>query len=73
MHELSVCQALIGEVEALARRHEARGVSRVRLVIGPLSGVEPALLQHAFPIAASGTMLAGALLVGKAFPCIECA
>jgi hydrogenase nickel incorporation protein HypA/HybF len=68
MHELSVCQALIDEVEALARAHQARGVVRIRLVIGPLSGVEPALLQHAFPAAAAGTRAAGATLVIDAAP-----
>lgn len=68
MHELSVCRALIGEVEAVARRHDGRMVAGIRLVIGPLSGVEPALLQHAFPVAAAGTIAAGARLVIDAAP-----
>jgi len=63
MHELSLCQALIAEVEAVAQRHHASKVAGVHLLIGPLSGVEPALLQHAFPFAAEGTAAAGAKLV----------
>jgi hydrogenase nickel incorporation protein HypA/HybF len=62
MHELSVCQALIAEVAALVQRENARAVSHIRLAIGPLSGVDGALLQHAFPIAATGSVAAGASL-----------
>jgi len=62
MHELSLCQALITQVETLAREHRARGVAGVRLLLGPLSGAEPALLHSAFPIAAAGTLLDGATL-----------
>ena len=56
MHELSVCQALISQVEELAQREMAQRVERVRVGIGPLSGVEPQLLQHAYPLAAAGTL-----------------
>jgi hydrogenase nickel incorporation protein HypA/HybF len=77
MHELSICRALIGEIEALADRHQARGVAQVRLRVGPLAGVEPALLRSAFPAAAAGTRAAGAVLVIDAAPlrvaCDACA
>ncbi len=59
MHELSICQALIAQLEALP---EAGRVSALRLSIGPLSGVEPALLSRAFPLAAAGSRAAGARL-----------
>jgi len=62
MHELALCQALIAEVQAVARRHRAHGVAAVRLRLGPLSGAEPALLQSAFPLAVAGTGLEGAIL-----------
>lgn len=39
MHELSVCRALIAQVEKTARQHGAAGVKTVRVRIGPLSGV----------------------------------
>jgi hydrogenase nickel incorporation protein HypA/HybF len=56
MHELSVCLALLDEVRAIAERHGATGVERITLRIGPLSGVEAALLENAYPLAAAGTI-----------------
>ena len=56
MHELSVCLALIEQVERVARERNARNVSRIVVELGPLSGVEPALLRHAYPLAAAGTV-----------------
>ena len=56
MHELSVCQAMVAQVETIARTHGACGVRRVYLSIGPLSGVEPQLLAQAFPLACAGTV-----------------
>ncbi|HHJ17983.1 MAG TPA: hydrogenase maturation nickel metallochaperone HypA [Gammaproteobacteria bacterium] len=62
MHELSVCQALIAQVEELAQREKAQQVECVRVGIGPLSGVEPQLLQRAYPLAAAGTLAEGSVL-----------
>jgi hydrogenase nickel incorporation protein HypA/HybF len=62
MHELSVCQALIDQVVELAREHRANRVERIVLSVGPLSGVEPALLMTAYPIAAAGTVAEDAAL-----------
>ena len=58
MHELSICQALIAQVEDIAREHAAR-VAEVHLGIGPLSGVEARLLQDAYPLACAGTAAEG--------------
>ena len=55
MHELSVCQALVRQLDEVAEREGARRITRVLLRIGPLSGVVPELLAHAFPVAAAGT------------------
>ncbi|MBK1719063.1 hydrogenase maturation nickel metallochaperone HypA [Thiocystis violacea] len=63
MHELSLCQALIDQVEQIAREHGATGVERILLKVGPLAGVEPLLLQHAYPLAAVGTIAEHAELV----------
>jgi len=63
MHELAICQGLMTQVEQIARREHADCVTRILLRIGPLSGVEPALLADAFPIAAAGSIAAGAELV----------
>ncbi|MCW8888301.1 MAG: hydrogenase maturation nickel metallochaperone HypA [Gammaproteobacteria bacterium] len=56
MHELSICQALIEQVEQIAIEHSAVRVTDIYLTIGPLSGVEPHLVEQAFPIAAAGTV-----------------
>lgn len=63
MHELSVCQALVAQVETLARERSARAVLRIEVAIGPLSGVEPQLLAQAFPVASAGTLAEAAELV----------
>ena len=68
MHELSVCQAMITQVETIARTHGARGVRRVYLSIGPLSGVEPQLLAQAFPLACTGTVAQQAELNIESLP-----
>jgi len=62
MHELSVCLALLDQVEAIARERGASAVARIRLRIGPLSGVEAPLLESAFSLAAAGTLAEGAAL-----------
>ena len=68
MHELAVCQALIEQVERVARDHEARRVISVVVAIGPLSGIEPKLLEHAYPMAAAGTVAADAQLIVELVP-----
>lgn len=56
MHELSICLSLLDQIKAIATEHGAHGVARIRLRIGPLSGVEPQLLANAYPLAAAGTI-----------------
>ena len=58
VHEFSVCQSLIDQVEQIALHHGAKGIVSVSLKVGPLSGVEPTLLQHAYPYAIEGTLAA---------------
>jgi len=76
MHELSVCQGLLREVEAVARDHSAERVLSVVLRIGPLAGVEPMLLEQAFTLASAGTLVAGSKLVieqaALRLQCTEC-
>jgi hydrogenase nickel incorporation protein HypA/HybF len=61
MHELSICQALITKVENIARQRSGQ-VRRVSVGIGPLSGVEPQLLEDAYPLACAGTCAEGSQL-----------
>jgi hydrogenase nickel incorporation protein HypA/HybF len=68
MHELSVCQALIRELDMLARRESARRITRVVVRIGPLCGIEPQLLRQAYPLASAGTMAADAELILENLP-----
>lgn len=68
MHELSVCQALLTQVEQIARTHDAQGVQRIVLAVGPLSGVEPALLASAFALARGGGCAAQAALEFETMP-----
>lgn len=68
MHELSVCQALIEQVETVAREQNAAQVLLIRLGIGPLSGVEPQLLEQAFFIARAGSIAADAELQVTSLP-----
>jgi len=56
MHELAVCEALIDQVEAVARAEHANAVSDIYVSIGPLSGIEHPLMRNAFPIAAAGSI-----------------
>ena len=68
MHELSVCNALIAQVEVIAREHHAARVDKIVLRIGPLSGIEVPLLEHAYPLAATGTVAEDATLVIESLP-----
>lgn len=63
MHELSVCLALLQQMEAIAAERNAAKIEKVFLRVGPLSGVEPALLKNAYPIAVAGTLAAEAELI----------
>ena len=63
MHELSVCYALLGQVERIAAEHQATEVERIVLALGPLSGVEEKLLRQAWPLASTGTLAERAELV----------
>ncbi|MBT8087992.1 MAG: hydrogenase maturation nickel metallochaperone HypA [Gammaproteobacteria bacterium] len=66
MHEMSVCISLLQQVEKIAAEHEASGVAKILLKIGPLSGVEAELLRRAYPIAVAGTVAENAELVIEA-------
>ena len=68
MHELAVCQALMEQVESIALEEQADHVTAIHLGIGPLSGVEPRLLEQAFSIARAGSIAADAELVIASMP-----
>ena len=68
MHELSICQDLIAQVERVAFEHGAKAVDRIVVKVGPLSGVEVPLLEKAYSIACAGTVAEGAELVAESVP-----
>ena len=76
MHELSICQGLLRQVQQVATDNNARSVELIRLRIGGLSGVEPPLLERAFEIARAGTIASEAVLEIEEGPvvvkCREC-
>jgi hydrogenase nickel incorporation protein HypA/HybF len=63
VHELSVCQALLAQVTEIATDRGACTVAQIIVEVGPLSGVEPALLASAFEIVRAGSCAANATLL----------
>jgi len=68
VHELSLCQNLIDQLNALVLQHKAIAVSHVEVQAGMLSGVEPELLEAAFTMAREGTVAETAELVMRKLP-----
>ena len=74
MHELALCQGLLAEVARVATAHRAAAVTRILVAVGPLSGVEAALLDRAFSVARAGTLANEATLEIEAAPIrVQCA
>lgn len=48
MHEYSVVQALLEQIEEIAKENEASKVTKIVVKIGVMSGIEPHLLNIAF-------------------------
>ncbi|AEF18458.1 MULTISPECIES: hydrogenase maturation nickel metallochaperone HypA [unclassified Hydrogenobaculum] len=63
MHEFSVVQALLMQVEDIAKEHNANSVEKIYVVIGEVSGVEPHLLKMAFDTFKENTIASKADLV----------
>jgi hydrogenase nickel incorporation protein HypA/HybF len=76
MHELSICIALMRQVQRIACERDAGRVDRIVVQIGPLSGVEARLLEHAWPLASTGTVAEEAELIIENTPvkvrCTRC-
>ncbi len=70
MHEFSLAIDLVDQLtEALARENATKVVS-INVVIGAMSGVERVPFEFAFPQAAEGTALQGAVLNIQEVPLI---
>lgn len=68
MHELSLCEDLMGQVMVIAKSHHAEKVIRITVQIGPLSGIEPLLLESAFTISRAGTLAEDAEFLTEELP-----
>lgn len=73
MHELSLAQGLVEQLEHTAEAEQAVRIERVTVVIGKYSGVERDAFEFAFPFAAEGSKSANAELVVEELPVtVEC-
>ena len=76
MHELSICQSLIENIEDAAREHSFTTVTRVTLEIGQFAGVDLEALKFSFDVAGRGTLCEGSTLAILSMPgegyCFDC-
>ncbi|VGO12696.1 Hydrogenase/urease nickel incorporation protein HypA [Pontiella desulfatans] len=73
MHELSLAQGLVEQLEQAASMQNALRIDRIVLVIGKYSGVERDAFEFAFPFAAEGTLAENAVLEIEELPVeVEC-
>jgi hydrogenase nickel incorporation protein HypA/HybF len=70
VHELSLCDDLLGQVDAIAAQHNTQSVDSITVQIGALSGIEPSLLESAFSLIKVGTVAEGADLIMQTSPVI---
>jgi hydrogenase nickel incorporation protein HypA/HybF len=70
MHEHSLVRSLLGQVADIVSSHQAERVERIRVEIGPLSGVEPELVSLAFEQLVEETPCRGATLAIDTVPLI---
>ena len=66
MHEYSLVSALVRRAEAEARTRRATAVTRLRVRIGALAGVEPELLASAFTLCREGLLKGASLQIETA-------
>lgn len=55
MHEFSLCQGLVSILAKQPFKQGDRLLTRIEVTVGPLSGVEPELLMHAYPLVVKNT------------------
>lgn len=68
MHEYSIVQALLDQVEAVAARNGGGTVHHLYVKLGDLAGVDPDLLQTAYDTFRAGTGCDGAPLTIERVP-----
>lgn len=76
MHELSLIQSLLAQLETIVEQHKLTRVTKVALRIGDFRQCVPELLQFAFETLTEGTYAQSAQLVIEHLPikmeCLAC-
>lgn len=62
MHEMALCESILGILREQAGRDDFSKVERVCLEVGPLSGVETDALRFGFDVVMRGSLAEGATL-----------
>ncbi len=62
MHEMSLCESILGILKEQAEKENFTRVTRVAVDIGSLSCVEPEALQFGFDVVMKGSLAEGAVL-----------
>ncbi len=62
MHEMAIAESILATLEEQAGAQDYARVRVVRLVIGPLAGVEVEALRFSFDVVVKGTLADGACL-----------
>lgn len=62
MHEMSICESILGVIRDQAEAQKFTKVDRISLEIGPLSGVEIEALRFGFDVVMRDTLADGARL-----------
>ncbi len=68
MHEFAITQSLIKQVITVAQRHNAKKVTRVKLLIGEQSAIVPECVQFYFDRLKKGTVCESAALEFRRVP-----
>ena len=55
MHELGICDALLKMVDKIARDEQLKGISKITVEVGTLSGVIPKYLEDCWEAVVDGT------------------
>jgi len=77
MHEMSICEGILQVIEDQAVKQKFSTVKRVRLVVGPLAGVELESLHFCYDVVVRGSIADGSELEVISLPvngwCMPCA
>ncbi len=76
MHELSLADSMVREIEEILKQNNAEKVFSVTVEMGKFSGVEREPFEFAFPLVAEGTPVEGSKLIIEEVPgtvkCYDC-